>query len=337
MTDGVVAAAKRKGIRIFALDAGGLRIFRTFGVEAPAAFLASNPHLERILDNYARGWQLDKESSLNQLASETGGRFIHNTNDLTASAGLALNTTGQLYYLGFLSTQPADGRFHRIRVTTSQASVRLHARSGYVAARQAPPPAAVTKAASSENWESVLADARRARDAGDMDRYAGRLELLAKQFPQKMSYWYNLGVAYLVLNDAGRAVEALQEAFLLSPEHKGVTLTLSRALVAAGFYETAEEILRGLGRTHRGDVELLVQLGRVYEASGRNRDAYHVYRSILDRTASPDLGVYLMLIRTSMLIGRALEAQILMEDYLARGGSPDRIKQWSDVLTPRLP
>jgi len=38
---------------------------------------------------------------------------------LTDAAAAAIRTGGRIYYLAYMSRQPADGRFHRVRVTGS--------------------------------------------------------------------------------------------------------------------------------------------------------------------------------------------------------------------------
>ena len=319
LMDGIVRTASRNGVRIFTLDAAGLKVPKSLGTEARTAFLARNPHLESILDNHARGWRLEKESFLNQLARETGARFYHSTNDLGAAAERVLRTSGQLYYLGYLSPQPADGRFHKIRVTTRLASARLHGRQGYFARSE-------TEAGSPQplpqniDWDNALERARQAQQSGNMDELAGALELLLQKYPEDTSYWYNLGIAHSSLGRNDRAVEALRRAYKLDADNRAVGLAFSRALAVAGSFEAGAETLRNMIRSRPGEIELLLQLGRIYEAGGRDREAYRTYRSILDLAAEPALEVYPLLIRTSTRIGREREAQILTEEYLARGG-----------------
>lgn len=321
LMDGIVRTASRNGIRIYTIDAAGLKVPQSLGTEARTVFLARNPHLESILDNHARGWRLEKESFLNQLARETGARFYHSMNDLSAAAERVLRTTGQMYYLGYLSPQPADGRFHKIRVTTRLASARVHGRQGYFAGSE-------TKAGLPQSlppgidWDNVLETARQAQQSGNTEEFAGALELLLQKYPEDTSYWYNLGIAQSSLGRNHSAVEALRRAYALDAGNRAVGLTLSRALAVAGLFEAAEETLRQMIRSLPGDVELLLQLGRIYEAGGRDREAHRTYRGILDLAAEPALEVYPLLIRTSIRIGREREAQILAEEYSARGGTP---------------
>jgi len=49
---------------------------------------------------------------------------------LAGAAAAVIRTGGRIYYLAYVSRQPADGRFHGIRVTGSAPGVQVHARKG---------------------------------------------------------------------------------------------------------------------------------------------------------------------------------------------------------------
>jgi len=77
-------------------------------------------------------------SALTEITSGSGGstELVHDTADLdTATARIAdeLNTQ---YLLGYVSSRAPDGRYHSIRVHAVNPAYRVHARNGYVAARQ---------------------------------------------------------------------------------------------------------------------------------------------------------------------------------------------------------
>jgi hypothetical protein len=76
-----------------------------------------------------------------------------------------------------------------------------------------------------------------------------------------------------------------------------------------------------------------VQLGRVYETDSRTGDAYQAYRRILDITVNPPLDVYVLLTRTSMRLGRSVEAELFIGDFLKRGGPESSIDPWRQELT----
>lgn len=326
--DSIIAAARRQRVRIYTVDAAGLAVREALGIGANGAFLVNNPQLQPIIERYAYEWQHAKESLLNQLAAETGGRFSRGTNDVATAAGSALRSMGQLYYLGYLSRQPPDGRYHRIRIAASLPGARIHARDGYFARPRDAAKNGPEAGGAEEPWDVLLARATEASRAGDASQLASALEKLVLKLPDQASLWYNLGVARLQLGIPSRAVEALQRAFVLSPENKTIGSTLARALVAAGFREAAADVTELMIQRHPHDVELIMQLGRVFEADGRTEQAYRVYRRALDYTLLPPLDLYVLLTRTASRLGRRVEADVFIRDYDARGGDPSAIESW---------
>ena len=77
------------------------------------------------------------------------------------------------------------------------------------------------------------------------------------------------------------------------------------------------------------DLDLLIQLGRAYEAASQPAKAYDVYRSVLDAASSLPLDFYVLLLRTSTLLRRFPEARIFLQDYRERGGPESRIETWA--------
>jgi hypothetical protein len=80
--------------------------------------------------------RLDPHAGLGQLARETGGFLVRDTNDLAAAAR-RVEEEIRFHYL--LSYSPADsrydGRFRNIEVRVSRPDVRVRARNGYFALR----------------------------------------------------------------------------------------------------------------------------------------------------------------------------------------------------------
>ena len=321
----VIALARRNGVRIFTIDSSGLTVQESLGIGANASFLARNPFLDRILQTHASAWQFERESSLSQPAADTGGRFLHNTNDLAAAANVVMRATGQLYYLGYLSKQPADARFHRIRVTTSLGSkVRVHARPGYFADQQ--DKSADSASADTAPVTALLERADQARKSGNVELLADSLERLGRRLPNRPEIWLSLGSAEMALNHPELAVKALQKAFVLAPEDRETNLQLSRALLAAGNPDSAADTLERLTQRTPGDAQTLLQLGRIYEAGSRVLEAHQTYRRILDLTLAPPLDVYLLLARTAIGLNRTIEAGLFIRDYLARGGDEASVR-----------
>jgi Ca-activated chloride channel homolog len=77
--------------------------------------------------------------TLTEITGQSGGRteVVRTTADLeTATAAIAEELNSQ-YVLGYSSSHPGDGQYHTIRVRTTNATYRVRARNGYVAARRA--------------------------------------------------------------------------------------------------------------------------------------------------------------------------------------------------------
>jgi hypothetical protein len=331
----MIAMAERNGIRIFTIDAAGLNVPTGVGIDTNPTVLTSNAHLELIFFEHASGWKLEKQSPLHQLASETGGSFLHGTNDLVAAAGGAIRSTGELYYLGYLSSHPPDGRFHSIHVTASSAAVRIHTRDGFFAGRQDDAETLTAHSPSGEVWASVMARADMAGRARDWKQVAIALEQLVRRYPNQADYWYNLGSAHLNLKNPLRAIHVLRNAFALSPSDREIGLQLARAFLEARHTTAAAETVRLIIEEHPRDRELLLYLGRIYEADSNRVGALQTYRQALELAHTPSTELLLLLIRTSAQLGHRIEAGIYIDDYLARGGAEEAIQEWRRMLQQR--
>jgi len=77
-------------------------------------------------------------NTLNEITGQSGGRteVVRTTDDLeTATVSIAEELNSQ-YVLGYASSHPGDGKFHSIRVRTTNPTYKVRARTGYVAARR---------------------------------------------------------------------------------------------------------------------------------------------------------------------------------------------------------
>src|SRR5205085_4605200 len=145
----VISAANRANVSIYAIDSAGLR---TESGTAEAA-REINSLAQRRMQQVGRGndtattgpymkalernedlLRLDPHSGLGQLADETGGFLIHDTNDLVA--GLRrINDDMRGYYLITYVPKNEDynGRFRHINVKLSRSNLDVQARKGYYA------------------------------------------------------------------------------------------------------------------------------------------------------------------------------------------------------------
>ncbi len=114
--------ANTNGVTFYTLDAAGLR--------APSAASASR----NVISSAA---QLDShhihnlQAPLIQLARDTGGRSIINTNDPTDQLLEARRDFDSFYSLAYQPSHAGDGRYHRIEVKVQRKGTRVRHRRGY--------------------------------------------------------------------------------------------------------------------------------------------------------------------------------------------------------------
>jgi VWFA-related protein len=143
----VIATANRANVSIYPMDAAGLRTESLLsetreGVNAAARRTANrNPTtlpndrpMTEALEENERLLRADPHSGLGQLADQTGGFLIANSNDLRDGFG-KIDTDMRHYYV--LTYVPKnvnfDGKFRTIDVKVKRGGVRVRSRKGYFA------------------------------------------------------------------------------------------------------------------------------------------------------------------------------------------------------------
>ena len=147
----VIATANRANVSVYAMDAAGLRA-ESMDAETRKEMLqaaerrvrqlgtgrddASDGIMSRQLERNEDLLRLNPGSGLGQLANETGGFLIRDTND-AASAFRRIEEDMRFHYL--LAYSPSnenyDGRFRTISVKVSRPGLQLQTRQGYYAVR----------------------------------------------------------------------------------------------------------------------------------------------------------------------------------------------------------
>ena len=147
--ESVIDAANRANVSIYPMDAAGLRTLSTTtetkeGVsEASAVTLARDPTRDvtdrpmmMALEKNEDLLRADPHSGLDQLADQTGGFLIANTNNLRGGFERIDTDMRNYYVLTYVSKNPTyDGRFRTIDVKTKRSDVRIASRKGYFALR----------------------------------------------------------------------------------------------------------------------------------------------------------------------------------------------------------
>ncbi|HUV14605.1 MAG TPA: sulfatase-like hydrolase/transferase, partial [Acidobacteriota bacterium] len=121
-----------------------------------------------------------------------------------------------------------------------------------------------------------------ASEAGKLERSNSMFREVINESPELFIVHYSLGLNYLKIGDAQRALDALERAAELNTEFLSIEVNRARALSQLGRTDEAIEVLKGVtGRTstHLGARRLLAQL---YARSQRLSEAISIYRYILE-------------------------------------------------------
>jgi VWFA-related protein len=172
---GVIAAANRANVSIYAMDAAGLRaeseqakirdmvnlrgsvgINTGYASEGTAAAAYTS-----ALEGNEGTLRSDPAYGLNELSNSTGGLFFNNTNNLRPAFERIETDIRNYYLIGYTpSNSKYDGRFRTIEVRLKRPSVVVAARKGYFAVRD-PGGAAVN------SWEAPVLGALEEKPLGN--------------------------------------------------------------------------------------------------------------------------------------------------------------------------
>lgn len=151
-------AAVRANLSFYPVDARGLEAAPPGGGVQTASMPRGNALFSGSAQNSQRSRQLNSQETLTNLADETGGKALLDTNDLEAGILEAQRALRSYYIVGYYSTDDRrDGRFRRVQVRlTDSARARTRAsldyRQGYFAEKD-------FKEFSSSDKEKQLQDA----------------------------------------------------------------------------------------------------------------------------------------------------------------------------------
>jgi VWFA-related protein len=211
----------------FGRDGNLQDIMRDIAQAASRGNVSIYPVDPRGLGMVARG----SRDTLFQLAAETGGRAITDTNDPSTGLGRILADTSAYYVLGYQPTRTEDdGKYHKINVKVKRSGVHVLARQGYWAP-------------SAKELETARTEAARRPEPG----VARALDSLAAMEPARRpaDIWVGVtrggdGRSRLVMtwdpSDAGTSVSSRATALdieLLDPQN-GSPLEPRRSIPAVG-------------------------------------------------------------------------------------------------------
>ena len=145
----VIAAANRANVSIYPMDAMGLRTDSSISQTRDEMMSAARTRLNRnpmretnqamsaAMERNEDLLRMDPHAGLGQLAEETGGFLIANTNDLRAGFERIETDMRNYYLLTYVpSNDEFDGTFREIQVKVKRPGLNVHSRRGYFAVRE---------------------------------------------------------------------------------------------------------------------------------------------------------------------------------------------------------
>ncbi|MDP9267164.1 MAG: VWA domain-containing protein [Acidobacteriota bacterium] len=112
-------ALNKSQIAIYPIDARGL-----------VAYSSAASSRVRLNDVY--GTEAQTHTTMNEIATVTGGKAYYNTNDITAAFNKATGESTQYYMLGYYADKDKKVSWHKLQVKVNRPDVDIRARSGYM-------------------------------------------------------------------------------------------------------------------------------------------------------------------------------------------------------------
>lgn len=173
--------------------------------------------------------------SLQDLAFNTDGLAVVNTNNLDGALRRVAADLSSYYLLAYYSTGKFDGKFHSISVRVKRPGVNVRARRGYLA-----PTLEEVKASSTRATPTAAAAAAAASDASAMEAALARLGGLGRELPLRLQTVVGWSAkdraAISIVGELGSGEEwkAGGDVDLMLIGASGNTVATARAQVAPG-------------------------------------------------------------------------------------------------------
>src|SRR5262245_16015627 len=240
----VINSANRANVSVYTVDSAGLRIDSP-NLEATREINAlaqrrmnqvnrsqdpSGPMMKGLERNEDL-LRLNPHSGLGELADQTGGFLIRDTNDLSAGLRRIDEDMRTHYVLTYLpKNQEYDGRFRQISLKLSRPNLDLQTRKGYYAVDNSiaspvlgfeTPALAALNAAHASNSFALRAGALHFPEPDRLGLSPILVEVPASAFTftpdnEKKTYHSDFSILALIRNESGQVVEKLSRHYQLS-------------------------------------------------------------------------------------------------------------------------
>ena len=121
----------QRGVSLYIVDAAGLQQQMELKPTRRTAVRRGRGRFE----GYQQTAEItaDPRSTMEMMASITGGRYLNETNDMARGFRQAVNDVKGSYTLGFYDDSEPDDKWHQLKVKVKRSGVRLRHRQGYLA------------------------------------------------------------------------------------------------------------------------------------------------------------------------------------------------------------
>ncbi len=241
--------ANRASVVIYSIDARGLQTLSLTATDNTSS-MTSSAQIQSASDERNSSY-FESQNGLNYLAQQTGGMFIHSTNDLAEGVRLAIRDQQGYYLIGYRPDESTFDqttgapRFHELTVRVTRPDLKVRTRNGFYGFTEAQAhPALRTRA------EQLSAAITSPFSSGDLpvrltslfgnDRKAGSflrsllyLDARRLTFTKEPdgSYKSAIDVLALTFSDRGQVINQVDRTDTLSVEEKNYENVLRYGLI----------------------------------------------------------------------------------------------------------
>lgn len=293
----VISAANKANVSIYTIDAAGLRTESGTGEAARELNSIASQRMQQQARGNDRGMngpqmkslerneellRFDPRSGLGELADETGGLLIHDTNDLANGLRRISDDMHGYYMVTYIpKNEDYNGRFRRINVKLNHPNLEVQTRKGYYAVES------VGQLAVLDYEAPAIAAARNARPESNPFSFQGTalsfpatnrlgLTLFVAEAPMaafhfapstdKKSYAADFSIVTLIKDESGQAVQKVSQHYPLTgpieqldAARKGDLLFYRETQLPAGRYDVeliAYDALTGKASVRTSSIEV---------------------------------------------------------------------------------
>jgi VWFA-related protein len=243
----LIDLSNRASVVIYTMDPRGLQVFGLTAADFTSG--ASIEDIERRLSDPRQDY-FESQNGLNYLAQQTGGIFIHDTNDLSAGFSRILEDQKGYYLIGYRPDEstfdPLTGRrsFHKLAVKVDRPGLRVRSRNGFygITDEQAHPMrrnreeqlvgALVSPFNSGDIHMRLTSLFGSDQRAGSFMRSMLYIDPHDLSFTKELdgSHKVNLDIVAITFGDNGRAVDQVNRTFTISLKDQAYQRLLERGL-----------------------------------------------------------------------------------------------------------